>query len=100
MEYSAVKVISIPQSEHEMSEIVSEKMTNEQSKAYYKDIADDLVKEIEILKALKGVKNIVVAHRGGFIGAETALKRVSYLLLAFRRLAEKVEYCLFASFRP
>ncbi len=59
MEYSAVKVISIPQSEYEMSEIVSEKMNHEQSKSYYKDIADDLVKEIEILKTLKGTKNIV-----------------------------------------
>lgn len=58
-EYSAVKVISVPQSEYEMSDVISEKMTNDQSKAYYKDIAYDLFKEIEILKALKGTKNIV-----------------------------------------
>ncbi|MBQ8765808.1 MAG: leucine-rich repeat protein [Clostridia bacterium] len=58
-EYCAIKVISIPQSEHEMSEVISEKMSVEQSREYYKDIADDLIKEIEILKALKGTKNVV-----------------------------------------
>ncbi len=58
-EYCAIKVISIPQNEHEMSEVISEKMSVEQSREYYKDIADDLIKEIEILKALKGTKNIV-----------------------------------------
>ena len=58
-EYAAIKVISVPRDEFEMEDVVTEKMTQEQSKAYYKDIADDLLKEIEILKSLKGTKNIV-----------------------------------------
>ncbi len=72
-EYSAIKVIAVPQSEYEMTELVSEKMTNEQSKAYYKDIDDDLVKEIEILKALKGTKNIVEIYDAEVVEKEDGI---------------------------
>ena len=58
-EYCAIKVISIPQNGYDMGDVISEKMSVEESNAYYQDIADDLIKEIEILKALKGTKNVV-----------------------------------------
>ena len=72
-EYCAIKVISIPQSEHEMSEVISEKMSVEQSREYYKDIADDLIKEIDILKALKGTKNIVEIYDAQIIEKEDGI---------------------------
>ena len=72
-EYSAIKVISVPQNEYELSEVSLEKMTHEQSKAYYKDIADDLVKEIEILKALKGTKNIVEIYDAEIVEKEDGI---------------------------
>lgn len=72
-EYCAIKVISIPQNEHEMSEVISEKMSVEQSREYYKDIADDLIKEIEILKALKGTKNIVEIYDAQIIEKEDGI---------------------------
>ncbi len=72
-EYSAIKVIAVPQSEYEMIEIASEKMTNEQSKKYYKDIADVLVKEIEILKTLKGTKNIVEIYDAEVVEKEDGI---------------------------
>lgn len=72
-EYCAMKVISIPQNEHEMSEVISEKMSVEQSREYYKDIADDLIKEIEILKALKGTKNIVEIYDAQIIEKEDGI---------------------------
>lgn len=71
--YTAVKVISIPQNEFEMEDVVSEKMTNEQSKAYFKDIADDLVKEIEILKALRGTKNIVEIYDAKIVEKQNSI---------------------------
>ena len=71
--YSAVKVISVPRDEFEMDDVVSEKMTQEQSKAYYKDIADDLLKEIEILKSLKGTKNIVEIYDAKVVEKEDGI---------------------------
>ena len=72
-EYCAIKVISIPQNEHEMNEVISEKMSVEQSREYYKDIADDLIKEIEILKALKGTKNIVEIYDAQIIEKKSGI---------------------------
>lgn len=72
-QYAAVKVISVPRDEFEMDEVVSEKMTQEQSRAYYKDIADDLLKEIEILKSLKGTKNIVEIYDAKVVEKEDGI---------------------------
>ena len=71
--YAAIKVISVPRDEFEMEDVVSEKMTQEQSKAYYKDIADDLLKEIEILKSLKGTKNIVEIYDAEVVEKEDGI---------------------------
>ena len=72
-QYAAIKVISVPRDEFEMEDVVSEKMTHEQSKAYYKDIADDLLKEIEILKSLKGTKNIVEIYDAKVVEKEDGI---------------------------
>ena len=72
-EYSAIKVISVPQNEYETSEIAFKKMNDDQTKEYYKDIADDLVKEIEILKALKGTKNIVEIYDAEVVEKEDGI---------------------------
>lgn len=58
-EYSAVKVISIPQTGEEYYGYNTEGMTIEQTKEYYRDIVDDFTNEIKILESLKGNKNIV-----------------------------------------
>ena len=71
--YAAIKVISVPRDEFEMEDVVSERMTQEQSKAYYKDIADDLLKEIEILKSLKGTKNIVEIYDAKVVEKEDGI---------------------------
>ena len=70
---SAVKVISVPQNDSEIKPRTSEKMTSEQIKEYYKDIADDMVKEIEILKALKGTKNIVEIYEAEVVEKEDGI---------------------------
>lgn len=58
-EYSAVKVITIPQTGEEYYGYNTEGMTIEQTKEYYRDIVDDFANEIKILESLKGNKNIV-----------------------------------------
>ena len=72
-EYSAIKVISVPQNEYQISEVALEKMSSEQSKEYYKDIADELVKEIEILRTLKGTKNIVEIYDAEVVEKEDGI---------------------------
>ncbi len=88
--YSAIKVISIPQNEYEISEVASENMTDEQSKEYYKDIADDLVKEIEFLKALKGTKNIVEIYDAEIIEKEEGIGW--YILIRMELLTDFKTY--------
>lgn len=58
-EYSAIKVISVPQDNYEINSFDSNGMTNEQTKDYYKDIVDEFIGEIKILESLKNNKNIV-----------------------------------------
>ncbi|MBQ1995093.1 MAG: serine/threonine protein kinase [Clostridia bacterium] len=72
-EYAAIKVISVPQNDYELNDIISEKMSEEQTRVYYKDIANELIKEIEILKALKGTKNIVEIYDAEIIEKEDGI---------------------------
>ncbi len=58
-EYSAIKVISIPQDELELAELSTEGMTAEQTREYYRDIVSEFMSEISILESLRGEKNIV-----------------------------------------
>ena len=58
--YSAIKVISVPGDDVELQSSGSlERMTVEQSKAFYKEIIDSFMQEISILESLKGHPNIV-----------------------------------------
>ena len=58
--YSAIKVISVPGDDVELQSSGSlERMTVEQSKAFYKEIIDSFMQEISILESLKGPPNIV-----------------------------------------
>lgn len=57
---SALKVISIPQSESELLSVQSENMDTQGSLAeYYESVAADIVKEFEIMYKLHGNTNIV-----------------------------------------
>ena len=87
---SAVKVISVPQSHSEIKPTTSEKMTSEQMKEYYKDIADDMIKEIEILKALKGTKNIVEIYEAEVVEKEDGIGW--YILIRMELLTDFTTY--------
>ncbi|MGN0486544.1 MAG: protein kinase [Acutalibacteraceae bacterium] len=78
-EYCAVKVISVPQDGYGTDEVRTENMSEEETKIYYKEIADDLVKEIEILRALKGTENIVEIYDAKVVEKEKAVGWTIYI---------------------
>lgn len=58
-EHSALKVISIPQSEHEVQSLKNDGMTYNDTTEYFKGIVNDFVQEIQLMTQLKGNSNIV-----------------------------------------
>lgn len=56
---SAIKVISIPQTESEIEEFSCEGMTLEQTRTYYQEVVDEIVNEIVMMESLKSVNNVV-----------------------------------------
>ncbi len=57
--HAAVKVISIPQNESELSSLRSEGMTVDNARTYLRGIVDDFAGEIQLMESFKGVQNIV-----------------------------------------
>ena len=58
--WAAIKVISVPGDDVELkNSAYLERMSEEQSKAYYREIIDGFLREIDILESLKGHPNIV-----------------------------------------
>ena len=89
-EYSAVKVISVPSSENGLVEYGTDKLSHEETQSYYKEIADDLVKEIEILKSLKGTDNIVEIYDAKTVEKEHGVGW--YILIKMELLTEFKTY--------
>jgi len=57
--YSAIKVISIPQSDAELSSIRSEGLDASATRTYFKGIVTDFAAEIQLMESMKGTSNIV-----------------------------------------
>lgn len=89
-DYYAVKVISVPSANEGITELSSEKLSREETQAYYKEIADDLVKEIEILKSLKGTENIVEIYDARIIEKEYGIGW--HILIKMELLTEFKKY--------
>lgn len=58
-EHSALKVISIPQSDGEVQSLKNDGMTENDTTEYFKGIVNDFVQEIQLMSKLKGNSNIV-----------------------------------------
>ena len=56
---TAVKIISIPQSESEYDSLRSEGLSDKKIRAYFGEILDDFVNEIKLMESFKGTQNIV-----------------------------------------
>ena len=58
-EYAAVKIISIPKSEEEISALKADGMSENSIVTYYDNITKNFVKEIQMMTQFKGLNNIV-----------------------------------------
>jgi len=58
-ERSALKVISIPQSDSEVQSLKNDGMTDSDTTEYFKGIVSDFVQEIQLMSQLKGNSNVV-----------------------------------------
>lgn len=89
--HSALKVIEIPQTGNDVSSLQSEGMDQNSISEYYTDLAQNFVKEIELLASLRGNSNVVsyedhsiVPHEDGvgytiFIRMELLTPLTAYL---------------------
>lgn len=57
--YSAIKVISLPFADSEVESMVAEGLTLNDSVSYYKQLTEDIVKEVSFMESCKGCNNIV-----------------------------------------
>ena len=57
--YSAIKYISIPSDENEISALRDDNMSDESITSYYRELAKDVVGEASLMNQLKGYSNIV-----------------------------------------
>ena len=55
----AIKVISVPGDDSEAQMLRREYKTDESLRAYYKDLVDSCIEEIQMMDSLKGISNIV-----------------------------------------
>ena len=57
--YSAIKVVSIPQSSAELNALRSEGMSDNAATSYFEGAVSDIVNEIKLMESMKGSPNIV-----------------------------------------
>lgn len=72
-EYCAIKVISIPQDDIELTSIHHEGMTDDQTRQYFEEIISDFENEIKLLELLKGHDNIVKIYDSKIIENESSI---------------------------
>ena len=79
-EHSALKIISIPQSDGEIQSLKSEGMNDIDTTEYFKGIVNDFIQEIQLMTKLKGSSNIVayedfaVVEKTGSIGFDILIR--------------------------
>ncbi len=56
---SAIKIITVPQSDAEVKNAIAEGMDDKSVTAYFRDIVKDVIHEFELMSRLKGTSNIV-----------------------------------------
>ena len=57
--FSAIKVISVPQSKSELNALHSEGLSLDETKTYFEGVVNDFINEIRVMGTLKGHPNIV-----------------------------------------
>lgn len=57
--FSAIKIISIPQNEAEVTSLYSEGMDEAGARTYFQEMTTDFVREIKLMESMKGISNVV-----------------------------------------
>ncbi len=57
--YSAIKIISVPKNDAVFIAVSREGYSRDDTKAYFRGIVDELIKEIKAMESLKGTQNVV-----------------------------------------
>lgn len=79
-EHSALKIISIPQSDSEIQSLKNDGMTDSDTTEYFKGVVNDFVQEIQLMTQMKGSSNIVayedfaVVEKNASIGYEILIR--------------------------
>lgn len=79
-EHSALKVISIPQTDSEIQSLKNDGMTDKDTTEYFKGVVNDFIQEIQLMTKLKGNSNIVayedftVIEKSDSIGYEILIR--------------------------
>ena len=97
--YSAVKVITVPQNEGEVKAVFAEEGSHSATKAHFKELVDDCIREITIMMDLRGASNVVEVEDFKVIEYENEIRwdifiRMEYLtcltdIITQRKLSEK-----------
>lgn len=80
VQYAALKVISVPQSQSEVAQLESAGMSKEEVQSYYAGIVQEIYHEIAFLSELKGKSNIVsyedheIKERTGQVGYDIFIR--------------------------
>jgi len=94
--YSAIKIISIPQTSSELNSLRLEGMTEKSVHSYYEKIMVDFVKEIKLMWQMKGNTNIVSVEDYKVIEKENSVGWDIYIRMEL--LTSFVEYASSAKF--
>ena len=97
--YSAAKVITVPQNEGEVKAVFAEEGSHSATKAHFKELVDDCIREITIMMDLRGASNVVEVEDFKVIEYENEIRwdifiRMEYLtcltdIITQRKLSEK-----------
>ena len=77
--YSAIKVITIPQSESELESLWAEGLTEEASRTFMENVKDDFVREIQLMYDFKGTQNIVSIEDYKVVEKKDAIGWIIYI---------------------
>lgn len=79
--FSALKIISTPKNQNELKQVMMEGMTEEEAKEYFKEKAEEIYGEINLMTKLKGKSSIVsyedhqvVERKGNEIGYDILIR--------------------------
>ncbi len=86
----AIKLISVPQDESELDELVADGFTETLSKSFFDEVIRDFTREIKLMEQFKGMQNIVSIEDYKVVPKEDGIG--SYIFIRMERLKSLEKY--------